>query len=104
MPTFLLIVALVGFCAWWWQERLLHERAVVLARAACKRYDVQLLDQTVALHRRRPLRIEGRMRLTHHYRFEFAVDGVERRIGTVEFVAGNVKEVSLDLVLDTDGG
>ena len=103
MLTFLALVALVGFVAWWWQERKLHERAVVLARAACQRYQVQLLDQTVSLDKRKPVRIEGRMRLSHIFRFEFAVTTMERRIGTIEFVAGEVKEVSLDLVLDEDG-
>lgn len=103
MLTFLAVVALVAFAAWWWQERKLHERAVVLARAACQRYHVQLLDQTVSLEKRRPVRIDGRMRLSHHYRFEFAVAAMERRVGTVEFEAGNVKEVSLDLVLDEEG-
>ncbi len=103
MLTFFALVALVAFAGWWWQERKLHERAVVLARAACKRYQVQLLDQTVALDYRKPLRVDGRMRLTHGYRFEFAVTAMERRTGKVAFVAGNVKEVSLDLVLDEDG-
>lgn len=100
MSTFLALVALVAFAAWWWQERKLHERAVALARAACQRYRVQLLDQTVALVRRRPVRLEGRLRLAHDYRFEFAVSAMERRLGTVAFEAGRVVEVELDLLLD----
>jgi len=103
MPTFLAVVALVAFAAWWWQERKLHERAVVLARAACQRYQVQFLDQTVSLEKRRPVRVEGRLRLSHRYRFEFAVTAMERRAGKVEFEAGAIKGVELDLVLDEDG-
>lgn len=103
MLTFLAVVALVGLVAWWWQERKLHERAVALARTACQRYQVQLLDQTVALDYRKLQRVQGQMRLAHGYRFEFAVAAMERRTGTVEFVAGRVKEVALDLVLDAEG-
>ncbi len=102
MATFLAIVALVAFAGAWWHERKLAERAVALARTACRRYKVQLLDQTVALDKRSTLRIDGRLGLAHHFRFEFAVDGVDRRTGTVEFVGGKVKEVSLDLLLDAD--
>jgi len=102
MLTFVAVVALVGFAAWWWQERKLHERAVVLARTACKRYQVQFLDQTVALDYRKLQRVDGRMRLAHGYRFEFAVAAMERRSGNIEFLAGRVKEVSLDLVLDAE--
>jgi len=75
-----------------------------LARASCQRYEVQFLDQTVALRSRALHRIDGRVRLGHHYSFEFALDGVDRRAGTIEFVAGDVKEVELDLVVDENGG
>lgn len=102
MLTFLAVVALVAFVAWWWQERKLHERAVVLAHAACRRYQVQLLDQTVALDSRKLQRVQGQMRLSHRYCFEFSVSPMERREGSVEFVAGRVKEVALDIVLDAD--
>lgn len=103
MLTFLAVVALVALVGWWWQEQKLHERAVTLARAACQRYSVQFLDQTVALDTRKTVRVDGRLRMAHSYRFEFAVEATQRRLGIVRFEAGAVKEVSLDLILDEYG-
>ncbi|MDO6462518.1 DUF3301 domain-containing protein [Granulosicoccaceae sp. 1_MG-2023] len=96
-PIFILIT-IVAVASAWWHESRLRERAIGLARTACRRYEVQFLDQTVSLNRRRIVRRGQGFALAHFYQFEYAIDGVDRRYGTVEFVAGRVKEVALDLV------
>ena len=97
-PIFILI-AIAAIGAAWWHESQLRERAITLARTACQRYEVQFLDQTVSLNKRRIVRRGSGLTLAHVYQFEYAIGGIDRRYGTVEFVSGRLKEVALDFVM-----
>jgi hypothetical protein len=70
----LLALALVLAGAYLWVDSLrAREHAIAAGRAACKRYDVQLLDETVSFTRLRLARDdEGRLRLRRTYTFEFS--------------------------------
>ena len=75
-----LAVAAAG--AYWWQSHAIRELALAATRAHCKQFDVQLLDETVALRRVRLRRDRGgQMRLERTYQFEFASTGDERYRG-----------------------
>lgn len=95
----ILWILLIGFALWFWSDSLrARERAIRVARRACREADVQLLDETVALARMRPARNdEGRMTLARLYRFEFSVVGDERRTGYVSMRGVRVDHAQLDL-------
>ena len=99
MTPIFIMIGLAAIAAGWWHESKLRERAISLARAACQRYEVQFLDQTVSLNKRRFVRRGQGVALAHVYQFEYAIGGVDRRYGTVEFVGGRLKEVELDFVM-----
>lgn len=85
-----LIVVLAALYAW--QNALrTRDRVRSLGHALCARAGVQLLDQTVALERVRLRRYPGRgLLLWRCYRFEFSIDGTDRRRGSLDFVDGDI--------------
>ncbi len=97
------LAALVLAGGWWWASMRSRERAVAHARRACRRFSVQLLDETVALRRLRPVRgRDGSLRVWRLYRFEFTRTGAERFAGHVALLGERLMDVHLDAV-DADG-
>ena len=97
----LLILAAVG--AWWWLSMQAREHAVRAARNACRTFEVQLLDETVALRGLRPLRAaDGRLRLRRLYQFEFTRSGGERYRGHVALLGARLMDVHLEAVDEHD--
>ncbi len=78
-----------------------REQALQLARMACRRAEVQLLDQTVALDRVRPHWGENGLVLRRTYRFEFSSAEGGRRDGTLTLLGRRPEQVWLD---HPDGG
>jgi hypothetical protein len=61
-----------------------RELALQQARRACDREDAQLLDESVGVQRVSLSRDrDGRWHVWRQYRFEYSLDGVERRRGNV---------------------
>ncbi len=91
------LVALTAF-AWFWYDSLRsRERAIALARRACERDSLQLLDYTVACMQTRIARDQdGRLRLRRSYRFEFSDTGDNRRLGTVVMLGAQVESLSME--------
>src|SRR3970040_1276981 len=85
MPWELAALAVILAAAWLWRDSLrAREHAVAAGRAACARYGVQLLDETVAFARLRLARDDaGRLRLRRTYVFEFSETGDNRRHGAI---------------------
>lgn len=80
-----------------------REVAARAARKACRTFEAQLLDDTVALRSVRPRRDEtGRMSLRRVYRFEFTRSGSERFAGYATLLGRRVLDVHLDAV-ERDG-
>ena len=66
------IVLIAGGIALWLDSLRARERAVQAGRAACKRYDLQFLDETVSFTRLRLARGEdGNLKIRRTYTFEF---------------------------------
>lgn len=88
----------LGFCALFWVDSLrARERAVAAGRAACRRYGVQLLDDTVAFAQMRLARdTEGRLRLRRTYGFEFSDTGNNRRRGAIVMLGGILTDLQLE--------
>lgn len=93
--TVLLLAALAA--VWWWRSLKRRELAHVLARRACERAQVQLLDATVALRRLRLVRHRGRLRPAFDYGFEFSGDGQQRRNGQLTLINHRLHHLHMDL-------
>jgi hypothetical protein len=97
----LLIAALAGGLALgyllWHSALEAREAANRIAREACSRAVVQLLDETVAFagFRLRRSGRDGRPRLLRTYSFDYSSDGVERLQGFVIMAGRNVEAVGL---------
>ncbi len=76
---------LLGLAVWIWRDAMrARETANRVCAAACAELGVQLLDETVALHRLRIRREPGRgLRLLRTYAFEYSYTGYDRRRGTI---------------------
>lgn len=71
-----------------------RELAIQAVAQASRRDDFQLLDQTVHIQRMSLNRdVSGRWRVWRQYRFDYSLDGVERRQGHVMMLAKQVQAV-----------
>lgn len=71
-----------------------REAALAAGRAACERYDLMLLDDTVAVTRTRLERnAEGHLRIARTYRFEFSDTGNNRRQGAIRLLGSRTEDI-----------
>jgi hypothetical protein len=81
----------------WLDSLRARENAVRAGRAACMRYDLQFLDDTVSFTRIRLGRDEdGQLRLARTYTFEFSDTGNNRRQGAIVMLGGELQDVQLE--------
>jgi hypothetical protein len=74
-----------------------RERAVRAGREACKRYELQFLDDTVSFARLRLARDdEGRLKLARTYTFEFTETGNTRRHGAIVMLGQDLRDIQLE--------
>jgi hypothetical protein len=94
----LLVLALaLGGVALWVDSLRAREHAVAAGRAACARYGLQLLDDTVSFARLRVARDEdGRLRLKRTYAFEFSDTGNNRRRGAIVMLGAQLQDLQLE--------
>ena len=92
------VLVLVALGVFLWIDSLrARERAVQAGRAACKRYDLQFLDDTVSYARLRlPRDEEGQLRIARTYTFEFSDTGNNRRRGAVVMLGAQVQDLQLE--------
>lgn len=88
----------------WWSSLRARELAVATAKMQCQRQKVQFLDQTVALSRLKPVRLDtGNAGWQRQYRFEFTDDGARRDVGHLTLRGRRVTLVRFPFTLDEDG-
>jgi hypothetical protein len=91
----LLFIVLAAF--FWIDSLRARERALAAGRAACERYSVQFLDETVAFARLRLGRDdEGRLKLARTYTFEFSDTGNNRRHGAIVLLGTSLQDVQME--------
>ena len=74
-----------------------REAALAAGRAACERYGLLLLDDTVAVTKVRFARDDdGRLRVARTYGFEFSDTGNNRRQGSIFLVGGQAEDIHFD--------
>jgi hypothetical protein len=91
------LVAIVAGTLFWIDSLRARERALAAGRAACERYGVQFLDDTVAFARLGLARnAEGRVRLRRSYTFEFSDTGNNRRHGAIVLMGAELADLQLE--------
>jgi hypothetical protein len=81
----------------WLDSLRARERALQAGRAACRRYDLQFLDDTVSFARLRLRRGEdGQLRLARTYTFEFSDTGNNRRQGAIVMLGSDLLDLHLE--------
>ena len=91
-------ILLMATAALLWADSLrARERAVIAGRAACERYDLQFLDDTVSFTRMRLARDDdGRLRVARTYTFEFSDTGNNRRDGSIVMLGGKLQDLHFE--------
>lgn len=91
------LAALCAAIAFWFDMLRAREAALGACRAACMRYELLLLDDTVACTRLRLARdAEGRLHIARTYGFEFSDTGNNRRQGTICLLGCRPDEITLE--------
>jgi hypothetical protein len=92
------VLALILLALLLWVDSLrARERAVQAGRAACKRYDLQFLDDTVSFARVRLARdADGQVKIARTYTFEFSDTGNNRRHGAIQMLGAQVLDLRLE--------
>lgn len=87
-----------GGLVWAWLDALrAREHAVAHGRTLCRQAGVQLLDQTVSLHRLRLARRDGLPTFIRRYSFEISLDGSDRHSGHLDMAGHRLESWSLPL-------
>lgn len=93
----LAIVLLVAGALLWADSLRARERAVRAGRAACERYQLQFLDDTVSFARLRLARDDGgQLKIARTYTFEFSDTGNNRRQGAIVMLGGEVADLHME--------
>lgn len=74
----------------WYHVLRLRERATAHARRLCERHGVQLLDDSVALHRLRMNWRRGALHVMREYRFETSRGGDDRQPASIRLLSGRI--------------
>lgn len=95
--TEMTLVAVAAAIAWFWYSSLrAREHAAQAAAEACRRQDLQFLDDTVALQRLAVTRDHyGHVALRRTYRFEYSEVGNDRQQGFIIMIGARVETVGL---------
>lgn len=91
-------IVLIGAGIFLWLDSLrARERAVKAGRAACERYQLQFLDDTVSFARLRLGRdADGQLKIARTYTFEFSDTGNNRRHGAIVMLGGQLQDLHME--------
>ncbi len=90
-------LCLLGIVIGFWRDSLVtRELAMRVCRKTCTSYQVQLLDDTVALASVWPILEHGRIVLRRVYLFEYSLSSVDRRTGSMTLTNRRIDSVYLE--------
>ncbi len=95
LEVWLPLLSIAVIAAWWYHALRLRERAVAHARELCERHGLQLLDDSVALHRLRVGWRHGGLRVTREYRFDTSLGGNDRRAASITLLGDRIVSASV---------
>ncbi len=96
MKYLLTMIAFFAVAGFWLAGLRARECATAVTRAHCLRFNLQLLDDTVALTRLRPVLDRGRFKWLRRYDFEFTETGELRRRGKIVLLGLDIQDLALD--------
>lgn len=79
----------------WYHVLRLRERAIVHARDLCQRHGLQLLDDSISLHRLRARWRNRTLHVTREYRFDTSLGGNDRQTAGLTLAGDRIVGVSL---------
>lgn len=91
----LLIIIIARF---WWQHMKIREHAEKLARLACQRQNVQLLDASVSLKKFSLERDKRKKRfLLRYFKFDFSINGSDRHSAVIAMAGMHQQYLLMDI-------
>ena len=95
LEVWLPLLSIAVIAAWWYHALKSRERAIAHARELCERHGLQLLDDSVALHRLRVSWRHGGLRVTREYRFDTSLGGDDRRAAGITLLGDRIVSASV---------
>lgn len=94
----ILVIVIVVAVGWLWNDTLkAREQMLARCRRACSELNMQLLDETVAVHRVGLGRTtRGRIALRRTYDFEFSADGADRWPGRAILLGRRLETLQME--------
>jgi len=93
LAALIVLCAIIGF----WRDSLhTRELAIQVCRRTCASYQVQLLDDTVALASLWPILERGRLALRRVYLFDYSLSSLDRRTGSLTMTNRRIDSVYLE--------
>jgi hypothetical protein len=74
----------------WYHVLRLRERAILHARQLCEHRGLQLLDDSVGLHRLRARWRHGALQVTREYRFDTSFGGADRQAASITLLGDRI--------------
>ncbi|MCZ2720523.1 DUF3301 domain-containing protein [Marinomonas sp. 15G1-11] len=92
----IVIFVILGSIAYfWWNSNSIRELAFSHVKAHCKKHEVQLLDQSVALHKWKVTWSTGQLKVLREYQFEFTSTGEARYKGEAVLIGNTLMKIEL---------
>ncbi|HVU81040.1 MAG TPA: DUF3301 domain-containing protein [Rhodanobacteraceae bacterium] len=95
LEVWLPLLSLAAIAVWWYHALRLRERAIAHARHLCERHGLQLLDDSVALHRLHMNWRRGRLHVIREYRFDTSLGGNDRRAAGITLLGDRIVGASV---------
>lgn len=90
LEVWLPLLGLMALGAAWYHVLRLRERATLHARQLCERHGLQLLDDSVGLHRLHARWRNGTLQVTREYRFDTSLGGDDRRTASITLLGERI--------------
>lgn len=81
----------------WWQGKAVKELALPLVKRQCKKMNLQLLDETISIHKTKLTWYRGQPQLKRIFHFEFTSTGTARYIGTASFIGKKLENIDFEV-------
>ncbi len=93
-----IIILIILAMAWyWWSSATAYEAALQAAKALCRQYQLEFLDDTLVQSQWRLCRhANGYVQFCRQYRFEFSEDGEQRHAGRLWLQGNHITKTELD--------
>ena len=90
------LLLLSGAAYYWYTGRVAYERTIEISKTVCKDINVQLLDDSVVLHRQSIVLNRQGPTIRRTYYFEFCSSGNDRRRGEITLRSSGVECIRIE--------